>query len=55
MGKPIDDTRYFGQGVGIAVKRGNQSLFGCLNKALGDIKANETYTAIVQKYFGNQR
>ncbi len=55
VGKPINDTRYFGQGVGIAVKRGNQSLLDALNKALGDIKANGTYVAIVHKYFGNQR
>ncbi|ACJ18825.1 arginine ABC transporter substrate-binding protein [Coxiella burnetii] len=54
IGKPVNDPNYFGKGVGIAVKKGNQALLLKLNKALAAIKANGVYAAIVQKYFGQE-
>lgn len=55
IGNPINDSKYFGQGVGIAVKKGNQFLLESLDQALEKIKANGTYATIVNKYFGNLR
>lgn len=52
VGKPITASTYFGNGVGIAVKKGNQVLLTKLNKALAVIKSNGVYTHIVHQYFG---
>lgn len=51
VGHPINDKKYFGQGYGIAVKKGNKQLLQQLNKALAAIKANGTYDKILQKYY----
>jgi lysine-arginine-ornithine-binding protein len=50
--QPVVDDRYFGQGYGIAVRKGNQPLLRALNQALIAIKADGTYDKIVKKYFG---
>lgn len=52
VGQPINDKKYFGQGYGIAVKKGNEQLLQQLNKALAAIKANGDYDKILQKYLG---
>lgn len=52
IGKPIADKNYFGQGYGIAVKKGNTALLQQLNKAIADIKADGTYEKIIKKNFG---
>ena len=53
IGNPINDPFYFGEGDGIAVKKGNHALEDALNKALTAIKVNGAYSHIVKKYFGN--
>lgn len=53
IGNPINDPFYFGEGDGIAVKKGNHALEDALNKALTAIKVNGTYSHIVKQYFGN--
>ena len=52
VGKPITAPNYFGNGVGIAVKKGNQVLLTKLNKALAAIRSNGVYIHIVHQYFG---
>lgn len=52
IGKPIDNQKYFGQGYGIAVRKGDNALLQQLNQALDIIKKNGVYNNIVQKYFG---
>ena len=53
IGNSINDPFYFGEGDGIAVKKGNLVLVNALNNALTIIKVNRTYFHIVKKYFGN--
>lgn len=50
VGQPVDDKNYFGQGYGIAVKKGNQDLLQQLNKAIAAIKADGSYQKILVKY-----
>ena len=52
IGKPIANEKYFGQGYGIAVRKGDTALLQQLNQALDTIKKNGVYDKIVQKYFG---
>ncbi len=51
-GQPIGDPRFFNQGFGIAVKKGNTKLLKQLNDALAAIRANGTYNQIYKQYFG---
>ncbi|MGD9108477.1 MAG: lysine/arginine/ornithine ABC transporter substrate-binding protein [Gammaproteobacteria bacterium] len=51
VGKPIENQKYFGDGNGIAVKKGNKKLLGALNKAIAKLKANGTLKKLEQKYF----
>ncbi|SKA37197.1 lysine/arginine/ornithine ABC transporter substrate-binding protein [Photobacterium toruni] len=52
VGKPVTNTKYFGNGFGIAVNKNNQALVEQLNKALATIKENGQYQAIFEQYFG---
>ena len=51
VGKPIKDPKFFGQGIGIAIRKNNVELLNLINKALAEIKANGVYDNIVNKYF----
>lgn len=51
IGTPIVDEKYFGSGYGIAVRKNDVALLNALNQALTTLKANGTYTKIVNKYF----
>nr|WP_310616229.1 arginine ABC transporter substrate-binding protein [Pantoea cypripedii] len=51
VGAHVTDARYFGTGLGIAVRKGNTELRDQLNSALVAIKANGTYQQINQKWF----
>ncbi len=42
VGAQVTDARYFGTGLGIAVRPDNQALLAKLNSALYDIKADST-------------
>lgn len=48
----ITNPTYFGLGNGIAINKNNPQLVNDLNKALIEIKANGTYTKIVNQWFG---
>jgi polar amino acid transport system substrate-binding protein len=50
-GGPFMDARFFGEGVGIAVKKGNSQLRQVLDYALGALAARGTYSNLYLKYF----
>lgn len=50
-GGPFTESHYFGEGVGIAVKRGNETLRRALNYALFKLWEKGTYTDIYLRYF----
>lgn len=50
-GGPYTESRFFGEGVGIAVKKGNRQLRNALNYALATLSANGVYTDLYLKYF----
>ncbi|MGF1592522.1 MAG: ABC transporter substrate-binding protein [Kiloniellaceae bacterium] len=51
VGPDYNDPQYFGEGAGIAVRKGESELLGKLNAAIEAIRANGTYKAIQDKYF----
>ncbi|HLH11595.1 MAG TPA: transporter substrate-binding domain-containing protein [Methylovirgula sp.] len=50
-GGPFTESRFFGEGVGIAVKKGNRTLRQALDYALAQLAKNGTYTDLYLKYF----
>ena len=50
-GGPFLESRYFGEGIGIAVKRGNDLLRQTLNWALFQLWENGSYTDLWLRYF----
>jgi polar amino acid transport system substrate-binding protein len=50
-GGPFTDTKFFGEGVGIAVKKGNSQLRQTLDYALATLNARGTFTNLYLKYF----
>ena len=51
VGPPMNDDRWFGEGVGIAMRKGDTELKEKFNKAIDEIRANGTYDKIAKKYF----
>ncbi len=51
VGEPQTDPEYFGEGVGIAVRKGEDDLRERFNKAIAAIRENGTYQKINDKYF----
>jgi len=45
------DTKYYGEGIGIALRKGQGDLKKQLNDAIDTIRANGTYDRIAKKYF----
>jgi len=50
-GQPITDTKFVGEGVGMALRQDDDALREKLNKALSEIVADGTYKTINDKYF----
>jgi polar amino acid transport system substrate-binding protein len=50
-GGPYLDTKFFGEGVGIAVKKGNRQLAEILNYALEQVHASGRYEELFLRYF----
>ncbi len=51
VGPDYNDPKYFGEGVGVAIRKQDKDLVAQINKAIKDIRANGTYDAIAKKYF----
>lgn len=51
VGPDYTDRKYFGDGVGIALRKGENDLREKLNKAIAAIRANGVYNKIQAKYF----
>jgi arginine/ornithine transport system substrate-binding protein len=51
VGPSFSDPKWFGEGAGIAVRKGDTELQERLNLAIDEIRANGTWDRIAQKYF----
>ncbi len=51
VGPDYTDPKYFGDGVGIAIRKSDTKLVGAFNKAIDAILADGTYKKIQDKYF----
>lgn len=51
IGDGYSDPKYFGEGIGIAIRKGDTELADKLNKAIAAIRADGTYDTIRKKYF----
>ncbi|MCY1507657.1 Lysine/arginine/ornithine-binding periplasmic protein [compost metagenome] len=51
VGPAFTDPTYFGEGAGIAVRKGDSELLGKLNAAIQAIRANGEYKKIQDNYF----
>lgn len=52
VGPDFNDPKHFGEGAGIALRKGEADLLQMFNTAIEAIRANGTYKAIQDKYFG---
>jgi polar amino acid transport system substrate-binding protein len=50
-GGPYLDSKYFGEGVGIAVKKGNHKLAEILSYGLEQVHASGRYEELFLRYF----
>lgn len=51
VGPDFTDPKYFGEGVGVAIRKGDKDLVEMFNKAIDAIRAKGTYAKIQGKYF----
>jgi arginine/ornithine transport system substrate-binding protein len=51
VGPDFSDPKYFGDGAGIALRKGDDDLREMFNKAIDEIRSNGKYKAIQDKYF----
>ena len=51
VGGPFTETRYFGEGIGIAVLRGNRKMRQVLDYGLARVRANGRYEELLLRYF----
>ena len=51
VGPGFTDSKWFGEGIGIAVRKQDKDLLDVLNKAIKTIRANGEYKKINDKYF----
>lgn len=51
IGKMIDDEKYYGPGIGFAVKSGNKALLTDLNRSIIEIHSNPRWIENSNKYF----
>lgn len=54
VGEKVTNPKYFGNGLGIAINKGNKELVEELNKGLATIKANGEYQKIYDKWMTNK-
>jgi ABC-type amino acid transport substrate-binding protein len=53
-GPEITDERWFGSGIGIAVRKGDNARREAFNHALAAIRADGSYQRIIDRYFNSQ-
>jgi arginine/ornithine transport system substrate-binding protein len=51
VGPELDDAKWFGDGRGIAVRKGDDELLGALDDALKTLEADGSYESIRSEYF----
>ena len=51
VGPVLDDPAWFGEGVGIAIRKGDTQLLAALDEALQGLRADGTFEAIRAGYF----
>ena len=51
VGPDFSDPKYFGEGAGIALRKGDDDLLQMFNQAIDAIRANGKYKTIQDKYF----
>jgi lysine-arginine-ornithine-binding protein len=51
VGPDFTDKKWFGDGAGIALRKGDKELREAINKAIAQIRADGTYKKINDKYF----
>jgi len=51
IGPDLSDPKWFGDGAGIAIRKGDKDLVEKFNTAIDTIRANGTYKTIQDKYF----
>jgi len=51
FGRDYNESKYFGDGAGIAVRKGEEALRDSFSKAIQTIRDNGTYKSINDKYF----
>lgn len=51
VGPSVNDPKYFGDGIGIAVRKGDKANLERINAAIAGIRANGEYKKIQDKYF----
>jgi arginine/ornithine transport system substrate-binding protein len=54
VGPELNDERWFGTGIGIAVRKGDNARREALNHALAAIRADGSYQKIMARYFNSQ-
>jgi arginine/ornithine transport system substrate-binding protein len=54
VGPEITDERWFGTGIGIAVRKGDKARREALNHALATIRVDGSYQKIIARYFNSQ-
>jgi arginine/ornithine transport system substrate-binding protein len=54
VGPEITDERWFGTGIAIAVRKGDNARREALNRALATIRADGSYQKIIARYFNSQ-
>ena len=51
VGPVLDDIKYFGYGIGVALRKGEDDLRNQLNAAIAAIRGNGVYETVAKKYF----
>ena len=51
VGPVLNDVKYFGHGVGVALRKGEDDLRNQLNAAIATIRSNGVYDTVSKKYF----
>ena len=51
VGEPLDDPRWFGEGIGIPIAKGNEALRKQFDDALQELRRTGVYNQIRRQYF----